>query len=155
MTEHHSLVDVDVEEKDIACRTHDGELIRFYCEPCGACICVVCAFQQPHHDHDVSTFSEAISRHRHALDDLLARCRDRADQLRSQLQLTARWVVDVRNAEQQVRDAYARSSLIFRPWLRLFRWIGQSLMHSTAYVGTDTLLRFETGTDQRRVGSKI
>jgi len=106
VTEHHSLVDVEVEEKDIACRTHDGELIRFYCEPCGACICVVCAFQQPHHDHDVSTFSEAISRHRYALDDLLARCRDRADQLRSQLQLTSRWVVDVRHAEQQVLRAY-------------------------------------------------
>ena len=102
MTQNHSLVDVEVEEKDVACRTHDGELIRFYCEPCGACICVVCAFQQPHHDHDVSTFSEAISRHRHALDGLLAQCRDRAEQLRSQLQLTTRWAVNIRTAEQQV-----------------------------------------------------
>ena len=102
MTQTHSLVDVDVEEKDVACRTHAGELIRFYCEPCGACICVVCAFQQPHHDHDVSTFSEAISKHRHALDGLLGRCRDRAEQLRTHLELTARWAVNIRTAEQQV-----------------------------------------------------
>jgi len=102
VTEHHSLVDVELEEKDVACRTHDGELIRFYCEPCGACICVVCAFQQPHHDHDVSTFSEAISRHRHVLDDLLTRCRDRAAELRYQLELTTRWAVNIRTAEQQV-----------------------------------------------------
>ena len=102
VTESHSLVDIEVEEKDVACRTHAGELIRFYCEPCGACICVVCAFQQPHHDHDVSTFSEAISRHRHALDGLLARCRDRAELLRTQLELTARWAVSIRTAEQQV-----------------------------------------------------
>jgi len=102
VTEHHSLVDIDVEEKDVACRTHDGELIRFYCEPCGACICVVCAFQQPHHDHDVSTFSDAINRHRHALDGLLAQCRDRAGELRAQLELTARWAVEIRTAEQQV-----------------------------------------------------
>jgi len=96
-------VDVDIEEKDVACRTHDGELIRFYCEPCAACICVVCAFQHPHHGHDVSTFPEAISRHRHGLDDLRAQCRDRAEQLRSQLELTARWAVEIRTAEQQVR----------------------------------------------------
>ena len=106
VTEDHSLVDVELEEKDVACRRHDGELIRFYCEPCAACICVVCAFQQAHHDHEVSTFSEAISRHRHALDDLLTRCRERAEQLRSQLELTVRWAVDVRSAEQQVIMVY-------------------------------------------------
>ena len=111
MTELHSVVDVDVDEKDVACRTHEGELVRFYCEPCAACICVVCAFQQPHHDHDVASFSEAVGRHRHALDGLLVRCRGRARLLRSQLELTARWAVEVRTAEQQVRDAVCSNSI--------------------------------------------
>ena len=116
MTEAHSIVDVDLEENDVSCRTHDGELIRFYCEPCGACICVVCAFQQPHNDHDVSTFSEAISRHRHALDGLLGRCRHRAEELKSQLELAARWAVDIRNAEQQVNRTDAHC-LKWPAWL--------------------------------------
>jgi len=102
VTQHHSVVDVDVEEKDVVCRRHAGELLRFYCEPCAACICVVCAFQQPHHEHDVATFAEAVARHRGTLDGLLGQCRDRADLLRDQLQLIARWAVQVRTAEQQV-----------------------------------------------------
>ena len=34
VTQHHSVVDVEVEEKDVVCRRHAGELLRFYCEPC-------------------------------------------------------------------------------------------------------------------------
>ena len=40
VTQHHSVVDVEVEEKDVVCRRHAGELLRFYCEPCAAC-CLV------------------------------------------------------------------------------------------------------------------
>ena len=51
VTQHHSLIDVEG-EKDIECKVHPDEIVRFYCEPCDACICVVCTFQE-HRDHEI------------------------------------------------------------------------------------------------------
>lgn len=45
VTRAHSLFDVDV-EKDVECKAHPGEVVRFFCEPCEACICVLCTFQE-------------------------------------------------------------------------------------------------------------
>ncbi|ESO89292.1 hypothetical protein LOTGIDRAFT_106854, partial [Lottia gigantea] len=49
VTQKHSLIDIEG-EKDIECKAHPEEIVRFYCEPCDACICVVCTFQE-HRDH--------------------------------------------------------------------------------------------------------
>ena len=38
VTKSHSYIDADV-EKDIECKVHTNEMVRFYCEPCEICIC--------------------------------------------------------------------------------------------------------------------
>ncbi len=43
VTASHSYI--DPAEKDIACKVHEEEVVRFYCEPCETCICVLCTFQ--------------------------------------------------------------------------------------------------------------
>ncbi|ELU12702.1 hypothetical protein CAPTEDRAFT_129838, partial [Capitella teleta] len=45
VTEKHSIFDIEV-EKDIKCKVHDDEVVRFYCEPCEMCICILCTFQE-------------------------------------------------------------------------------------------------------------
>ena len=102
VTSEHSLVDVEVEDKDVTCKSHEGELIRYYCEQCSTCICVVCAFESPHRGHEVLTFSAALSRHGHALDSLVVDCKARLDGLRQQLELMRQLESDAMLAEEQV-----------------------------------------------------
>ena len=45
VTKDHSLFDVDI-EKDIECKEHPDECVRFFCEPCETCICVLCTFNE-------------------------------------------------------------------------------------------------------------
>ena len=45
MTAGHSIFDVEI-EKDIECKEHAEEVVRFYCEPCETCICVLCTFNE-------------------------------------------------------------------------------------------------------------
>jgi B-box zinc finger len=96
-------VDVEVEEKDVVCKTHDGELIRYYCEQCATCICVVCAFESPHRGHDVLTFAEALSRHGHSLDSLVANCQSKINCLRQQLERIRLFEAEINRAEEQVK----------------------------------------------------
>lgn len=57
VTHSHSVIDMDVLNKDIACKAHVDEAVRYYCETCEMCICVVCAFQE-HKTHEVFSFGD-------------------------------------------------------------------------------------------------
>lgn len=39
VTKNHSIIDVDT-EKDIECKEHKEELVRFYCMPCETAVCL-------------------------------------------------------------------------------------------------------------------
>ena len=106
VTAEHSLVDVEVEDKDVLCRTHPGELVRFYCEQCSSCICVVCAFEAPHRGHEVLSFPSALARHGHSLDTLVSSCKDRITHLRVAVEEAKRLDKEVSLAEEQVRSLY-------------------------------------------------
>ncbi len=53
VTSGHSIFDVEI-EKDIECKEHEDEVVRFYCEPCETCICVLCTFNE--HKVSVTVF---------------------------------------------------------------------------------------------------
>ena len=72
MTSGHSLFDVET-EKDIECREHRDEAVRFYCEPCDMCICILCTFNE-HRDHDIAQFSDAVGKYKDSIRALLADC---------------------------------------------------------------------------------
>ena len=63
VTQDHSLIDLEG-QKDIECKAHPEETVRFYCEKCEECICVVCTFQE-HKDHDVCSFNDGFAKHRY------------------------------------------------------------------------------------------
>ncbi|XP_064629696.1 uncharacterized protein LOC135488786 [Lineus longissimus] len=58
VTKGHTIFDVEV-EKNIMCKCHEEEPVRFFCQPCETCICVLCTFQG-HVGHEVSSFGEGI-----------------------------------------------------------------------------------------------
>ncbi|KAK7087639.1 hypothetical protein V1264_021662 [Littorina saxatilis] len=102
VTKDHSLFDVEI-EKDIECKEHQDEFVRFYCEPCETCICVLCTFNE-HKDHEVTQFSEAVSKYKEDIQTLLTACKDKTDIYDTQLDLLNKCETVIKAAEQRVHD---------------------------------------------------
>ena len=93
MTSGHSLLDIDDAELSMECQHHAGELVRFYCDTCHVCVCVLCTYRgQPHSDdHDVLSFSDAVAVHQAPLTALLAQCRQRLCDVRARYDAVAKF----------------------------------------------------------------
>jgi len=60
ITSGHAVFNADV-EKEIECRSHREEPVRFYCDDCDTCVCVLCTFHA-HRGHRVLSFHDAAAR---------------------------------------------------------------------------------------------
>ena len=58
--------------------------MRFYCERCDACVCVMCTFNE-HRDHDIMQFSEAVVKYKDHIAALMTRCKDKIQQFDAQI----------------------------------------------------------------------
>jgi hypothetical protein len=102
VTSGHSLFDVEI-EKDIECREHRDEAVRFYCRPCDTCVCVLCTFNE-HREHDIEPFADAVGRYRTDIVSLLDTCRLNVDRFDARLERLNRCDEVIREAEQRVHD---------------------------------------------------
>ncbi len=85
ITSNHSVYELE-SEKDIMCKKHPNELVRFYCEACEVCVCIPCTYQD-HRDHDLVDFKDGISHHKETIEDNLRRCRIRIGEIRTRLDM--------------------------------------------------------------------
>lgn len=95
ITMNHSIYELEI-EKDIMCKQHPNEQVRFYCEACEVCVCVPCTYIE-HHDHDLVDFKQGISHHKHTIEENLRRCRQKIAEVRNRLDL-------LRQCETRVSD---------------------------------------------------
>ncbi|XP_013402623.1 E3 ubiquitin-protein ligase TRIM56 isoform X2 [Lingula anatina] len=102
VTKNHSIFDVEI-EKDVECKDHPEEVVRFYCEPCETCVCVLCTFNE-HKDHDISNFSDAVMTYKDSIQKLLNGCKDKLDKHEQQLDTLAKADKSLKQAEQKIRD---------------------------------------------------
>ncbi|XP_067675990.1 uncharacterized protein [Haliotis asinina] len=102
VTQKHSLIDIEG-EKDIECKSHPEEIVRFYCEPCEKCICVVCTFQD-HRDHDVCCFSEGFEKYKVTLDTLLQQCKGRMGETGQRLKVIEKYETVIKEIRERIRD---------------------------------------------------
>lgn len=102
VTKFHSLFDVEI-EKDIECKEHKDEVVRFYCEPCQACICVLCTFNE-HKDHEITNFADAVTKYKDSIQRLLQSCKDRINIYDTQIETLAKCDGLIKEAEQRVHD---------------------------------------------------
>lgn len=102
VTKDHSLFDCEI-EKDIECKEHQDEVVRFYCEPCETCICVLCTFNE-HKDHEITQFSEAVSKYKDDIQMLLKACKTNIDVYDTQLALLSKCEAIIKDAEQRIHD---------------------------------------------------
>ena len=64
---------------------HQDEVVRFYCEPCQTCVCVLCTFNE-HRDHAISQFQDVAVKYKANIEDLLASCKTKIQVLETQLE---------------------------------------------------------------------
>ena len=107
VTRGHSLVDAQV-EKSIGCKVHLDEVVRFYCEPCEMCICILCTFQE-HKGHNVQSFSEGMQQYQDSLDTLVTSCKERIICVKDHLDMIKACESEIRKAEDAIRDTTIES----------------------------------------------
>ena len=103
VTSGHSIFDVET-EKDIECKEHRDEAVRFYCEPCDTCICVLCTFNE-HRDHDITQFADAVGKYKDNIRRLLDACQTKISKFDAQIDGLTRCEETIRTSEQRIRDA--------------------------------------------------
>ena len=102
VTKNHSIFDCEI-EKDIECKEHKEEAVRFYCEPCETCICVLCTFNE-HKDHEITSFADAVTKYKETIQLLLDNCKSKIDLYDSQLVTLGKCETLIKAAEQKIRD---------------------------------------------------
>ncbi|XP_060572078.1 E3 ubiquitin-protein ligase TRIM56-like isoform X4 [Ruditapes philippinarum] len=102
VTKNHSIFDCEI-EKDIECKEHKEEAVRFYCEPCETCICVLCTFNE-HKDHEITSFTDAVVKYKENIQTLLDNCKSKIDLYDIQLVTLGKCESLIKAAEQQIRD---------------------------------------------------
>eukprot|EP00918_Siedleckia_nematoides_P099535 GHVU01217699.1.p1 GENE.GHVU01217699.1~~GHVU01217699.1.p1 ORF type:complete len:618 (+),score=96.50 GHVU01217699.1:146-1999(+) len=102
VTQNHSLFDVEI-EKDIECHEHQDEVVRFYCEPCETCICVLCTFNE-HKDHEITQFGEAVTKYKEHITNLLGNCQTKIDKFDVQLQSLNQVEEIIKDTEERIHD---------------------------------------------------
>ncbi|VDK32438.1 unnamed protein product [Taenia asiatica] len=107
VTKDHAIFSLATESA-IACKKHPEEPVRFYCEACSTCVCVLCTFND-HREHEMKSFGEAIQK-------LRAELRRKVNETQTLIQNTRHWlgVVDdvaemVHKIERDVRECADRA----------------------------------------------
>ena len=103
VTGGHSIFDVEI-EKDIECKEHSEEVVRFYCEPCETCICVLYTFNE-HKDHEISQFGDAVVKYKENIQKMLKGCNDKIDKFDNQIMALDACEDVYQNAKQSIQDA--------------------------------------------------
>ncbi|XP_074660546.1 uncharacterized protein LOC141913002 [Tubulanus polymorphus] len=102
VTKSHNVFDLE-SQKDIVCKVHEEEAIRFYCKPCESCVCVVCTFQE-HRNHEVCSLKEGITEYTDSLNEMVTSCRSRMDHVKNQLVCIEKHATDIKQIEEQIND---------------------------------------------------
>ena len=102
VTANHSIFDIEI-EKDIECKIHEDEVVRFYCEPCETCICVLCTFNE-HKDHEITQFGEAVEKYKDNIQTMLDACKDKIGDFDNQIESLNKVEDVIKAAEQKIHD---------------------------------------------------
>ena len=70
------------------------QVVRFYCEPCETCICILCTFNE-HKDHEISQFGEAVMKYKENIESQMQGCQKKIDKFDSQLEDLNKYVYSV------------------------------------------------------------
>ena len=112
VTKFHSIISLE-SEKNIHCKIHKDELIKYYCESCQECICTLCAFHQ-HKEHQVALPADVFDESKFSLSNLLEDCNNKIGVLKNHLDYIE-WCNDsMKNTENKVRESVTETIIKIR-----------------------------------------
>ncbi|KAM7540270.1 hypothetical protein Aperf_G00000022052 [Anoplocephala perfoliata] len=94
VTKDHAIFNLATESA-IACKKHPGEPVRFYCENCSTCVCVLCTFND-HREHEMKSFGEALQ-------NLRGELSKKVNETQTLIQNTRKWLAVIDDASEMVR----------------------------------------------------
>lgn len=103
ITMNHSVFELEI-EKDVMCKQHPNEQVRFYCEPCEMCVCVPCTYTD-HRDHELVDFKDGISLHKEAIEENLRRCRQQISDIRLRLDALRQCETKILYTQNEIHSA--------------------------------------------------
>ena len=98
----HSLFKLDI-EKDLHCKVHLSEMIKYFCETCDECICLLCAFQY-HKNHEVCLITEIVDKGKISLKNILKECETMISNMNDSIRSINDFEVYVKEIEDQIRE---------------------------------------------------
>lgn len=93
VTRDHAIFNLATESA-IACKKHPEEPVRFYCENCSTCVCVLCTFND-HREHEMKNFGEALQ-------SLRGELRRKVNETQTLIQNTRQWLAVIDDAAEMV-----------------------------------------------------
>lgn len=93
VTRDHAIFELSTESA-IACKDHPEEPVRFYCEACSMCICIICTFNS-HREHEMTSFGEAIQKLRGDL-------KKKVNEAHAVIERTRNWLAVIDDAADMV-----------------------------------------------------
>lgn len=102
VTSLHSLFKLDI-EKDLHCKVHISEMIKYFCETCDECICLLCAFQY-HKNHEVCLITEIVDKGKMSLKNILKECETMITNMHESINSINDFEVYVKEIEDQIRE---------------------------------------------------
>lgn len=102
VTKSHNIFDVEI-EKDIECKEHPEEVVRFYCETCEEPVCILCTFND-HKDHDVAQFSDAVEKYKANIENLMMDCQANLATYEQQIETLDKVEKCIKEAENKIHD---------------------------------------------------
>ncbi|UJR13262.1 hypothetical protein I4U23_000282 [Adineta vaga] len=100
VTRDHSIYELEI-EKDILCKHHPTEFVRYYCEQCEVCICIACTYVD-HRDHQLTDFRTAAANHKAYIMDCLENCKTRMGELEAYMNVIRQCDVNIAQIEASI-----------------------------------------------------
>ncbi|CAF4700103.1 unnamed protein product [Rotaria socialis] len=102
ITRNHSIYELEI-EKDILCKHHQTEFVRYYCEQCETCVCIACTYAA-HRDHELSDFRAAAANHKAYINECLDGCKARMSELEAYLNVIRRCDANIAQIEASIHS---------------------------------------------------
>ncbi|KAI3387424.1 hypothetical protein SNEBB_000955 [Seison nebaliae] len=112
ITATHTFYELNMESV-ATCSIHPSENVRFFCERCDECVCVICTFTQ-HSDHELLDFHEGVKQHRSTLMAALNSGRKEMDELNNYLMVMKDCQLHMLQTENKIHESASQYVKIIR-----------------------------------------
>ena len=91
-------------EKNVRCKDHTDEPVRYYCTRCDSCVCVLCTFNQ-HHEHEIVEFEEAVESCKVRIEHLVEMCKEKMATIDDRVESMSKCETMMEELKRRIQEA--------------------------------------------------